>query len=78
MLAYSRNAYDHALRNIGIEFVTVETPEQMRAAIGPRTAIVYLVTGHHSDPGQPPSLEVLPRLRVHTAFPFWQMRRQKT
>ena len=36
--AYSRNAYDHALRNIGIEFVTVETPEQMRAAIGPRTA----------------------------------------
>ncbi len=57
--AYSRNAYDHALRNIGIEFVTVETPEQMRAAIGSRTAMVYLVTGHHSDPGQLLSLEVL-------------------
>jgi D-glucosaminate-6-phosphate ammonia-lyase len=68
--AYSRNAYDHALRNIGIEFVTVETPEQMRAAIGPRTAMVYLVTGHHSDPGQPLSLEVLAEIARPHGIPI--------
>ena len=68
--AYSRNAYDHALRNIGIEFVTVETPEQMRAAIGPRTAMVYLVTGHHSDSGQPLSLEVLAEIARPHGIPI--------
>ncbi|HRJ42956.1 MAG TPA: hypothetical protein PL105_13805, partial [Caldilineaceae bacterium] len=42
---YARNAYDHALRNIGVELVTVQTPEEMAAAINSRTALVYLVAG---------------------------------
>ena len=67
---YSRTAYDHALRNIGIEFVTVETPEQMRASIGPHTAMVYLVTGYHSDRGQPLSLEVLAEIARPHGIPI--------
>ena len=57
--AYSRNAYDHAVRNIGVEMVTVDTPEEMERAINRKTAMIYLVTGAASDPGQPLSLEVI-------------------
>jgi seryl-tRNA(Sec) selenium transferase len=56
---YSRTAYDHALRNVGVELVTVETPEELEAAINPRTAMIYIVTGGGSIPGQPLSLEVI-------------------
>jgi seryl-tRNA(Sec) selenium transferase len=54
---YSRNAYDHAVRNIGVEMVTVNTPEELARAINPRTAMVYLCAGGGSAPGQPLSLE---------------------
>ncbi|MFA6112000.1 MAG: aminotransferase class V-fold PLP-dependent enzyme [Candidatus Latescibacterota bacterium] len=57
--AYSRNAYDHAVRNIGVELVTVTTPEELARAINPRTAMVYLCAGGGSAPGQPLSLEVI-------------------
>ena len=30
---YSRNAYDHALRNIGVELITVNTAEELKNAI---------------------------------------------
>jgi seryl-tRNA(Sec) selenium transferase len=55
----SRNAYDHAVRNVGVEIVTVETPKQLRQAINPRTAMVYLNAGGASAHGQPLSLEVI-------------------
>ena len=57
--AYSRNAYDHAVRNIGVEMITVDTPEEMARAINRKTAMIYLVTVQASDPGQPFSLEVI-------------------
>ena len=56
---YSRTAYDHALRNIGIEIVMVETPEELRRAINPRSAMIYLTAGQGSAKGQPLSLEVI-------------------
>ena len=55
----SRNAYDHALRNIGVEMVTVETPEELKGAINSRTAMIYLTAGHGASTGQPLSLEVI-------------------
>jgi len=55
----SRNAYDHAVRNIGVEMVTVETPEELEMAINPKTAMVYLTAGGGSATGQPLSLEVI-------------------
>lgn len=56
---YSRNAYDHAIRNIGVTIITVETAEEMSKAINDRTAMIYLMAGRQSDKGQPLSLEVI-------------------
>ena len=68
--AYSRNAYDHALRNVGIEFVTVESPEEMSAAVSDRTAMIYLVTGGASDPGATLSLEVMAEIANPLGIPI--------
>ena len=56
---YSRTAYDHAVRNVGVELVMVETPQELERAINDRTAMIYIVTGPASDPGQPLSLDVI-------------------
>ena len=56
---YSRNAYDHALRNIGVELITVNTAEELERAINKRTALVYIMACEESDRGQPLSLEVI-------------------
>ena len=57
--SHSRNAYDHAVRNIGVKIITVDTPEEMEKAINPRTAMIYLMTPSASETGQPFSLEVI-------------------
>jgi seryl-tRNA(Sec) selenium transferase len=56
---YSRNAYDHALRNIGVELITVNTAEELERAINERTALIYIMACEESDPGQALSLEVI-------------------
>jgi len=40
---YSRNVYDHAIRMLGVKMVTVENLDEMRAALGPRTAMVMVL-----------------------------------
>lgn len=40
---HSRNAYDHAVRNIGVKVITVETQEDLINALNPRTAMIYLL-----------------------------------
>lgn len=54
---YARNAYDHALRNIGVEIVMAETPDELNRAINAKTALIYLTSGAGSAAGQPLSLE---------------------
>ena len=56
---YSRNVYDHAVRNVGVKVITVETPEEMQKAINKHTAMIYVLACRHSQPGQPFSLEVI-------------------
>ncbi|MDH3708819.1 MAG: aminotransferase class V-fold PLP-dependent enzyme [Cyclobacteriaceae bacterium] len=56
---HSRNSYDHAVRNIGVKVITVETPEEMRQAISKHTAMIYMITSPRSATGQPFSLEVM-------------------
>lgn len=56
---YSRNVYDHAVRNVGVTIVHVTTPEELQQAIGPKTAMIYLTAGSGSATGQPLSLEVI-------------------
>ncbi len=56
---YSRNVYDHAVRNVGVTIVEVNTPEELEKAINAKTAMIYIVTGSDSETGQPLSLEVI-------------------
>lgn len=41
----SRNAYDHAVRNIGVDVITVETEKEFKLALSSRTAMIYLLAG---------------------------------
>ncbi|MGI9541715.1 MAG: aminotransferase class V-fold PLP-dependent enzyme [Cyclobacteriaceae bacterium] len=59
---HSRNVYDHAVRNVGVTVITVETPEELKQAINPRTAMIYVTTSKASDTGQPFSLEVIAQI----------------
>lgn len=42
-----RNMYDHAFRMVGVKLVEVVTAEEMKRAIGPKTAAVAFVASHH-------------------------------
>jgi L-seryl-tRNA(Ser) seleniumtransferase len=53
----SRNVYDHAIRNIGVTIVEVETPEELENALNIHTAMIYIMAYDESQPGQPLSLE---------------------
>ena len=58
---YSRNVYDAAVRNVGVTMITVETPEELEQALGPRTAMIYLLAGDDATSG-PLSLENVARI----------------
>jgi uncharacterized pyridoxal phosphate-dependent enzyme len=54
---YSRNQYDHAIRNIGVRIITVDTIEELQDAISSRTAMIYLLSAHPSYEIGPLSIE---------------------
>lgn len=47
----SRNTYDHAVRNVGVKVITVETQEELEAAMNPRTAMIYVMPTEPGDRG---------------------------
>lgn len=55
----SRNTYDHAIRNIGVKIITINTQEELKNAISARTAMIYLMAHDPSDSNQPLSLEAV-------------------
>nr|WP_293299980.1 aminotransferase class V-fold PLP-dependent enzyme [Allomuricauda sp.] len=65
----SRNYYDHAIRNIGVKVITVDSPEEMREAINPRTAMIYIMTGDDNETGKPLSLEVISEIAKPKSIP---------
>ena len=46
---HSRNVYDAAVRAVGVRIVEVGTPEELDAAFGPKTAMVYILAGPEAD-----------------------------
>jgi seryl-tRNA(Sec) selenium transferase len=58
----SRNHYDHAIRNVGVKIIDVDTPEEMEAALNRRTAMIYVTAGGASATGQPLSVENIVRI----------------
>jgi D-glucosaminate-6-phosphate ammonia-lyase len=49
---YSRNIYDQAVRMTGVNLVEAETAAQFEAAIGPRTAMVMIMSGPAAEKGE--------------------------
>jgi D-glucosaminate-6-phosphate ammonia-lyase len=41
----SRSVYDHAVRNVGVKMITVDTAEEFERALSPHTAMIYLSAG---------------------------------
>jgi L-seryl-tRNA(Ser) seleniumtransferase len=48
---HSRNVYDAAVRAVGVRIVEVDSAEELEAAFGPRTALVYILAGPNADEG---------------------------
>jgi len=53
----SRNTYDHAIRNIGVTIVNVETLEELENALSSRTAMIYMMAFSEAEEDQKISLE---------------------
>jgi len=49
--AYSRTAYDAAAKAVGVRMVEVSTLEDLKVAIGPRTAMILVLAGARSENG---------------------------
>jgi L-seryl-tRNA(Ser) seleniumtransferase len=49
--SHSRNVYDAAVRAVGVRIVEVSTAQELEAAFGPRTAMVYILAGPAVDTG---------------------------
>lgn len=49
--SYSRTAYECAARSAGVKMIGVSTPDEFREALGPRTAMVLVLTGKASAEG---------------------------
>jgi hypothetical protein len=50
--------YDAAIRAVGVKIIEVDTPEALRLAIGPKTAMIYIFAGPLNDAG-PMSTEAI-------------------
>ena len=46
---HSRNVYDAAVRAVGVRIIEVTTRPELEAAIGPRTAMIYVLAGPRAD-----------------------------
>jgi seryl-tRNA(Sec) selenium transferase len=57
----SRSIYDHAIRNIGVKVVMIDTLEELEYALNPRTALIYIQSGGQSVNG-PLSLEAIAKI----------------
>jgi uncharacterized pyridoxal phosphate-dependent enzyme len=55
---HSRNVYDAAIAAVGVKILEVDSPEALRLAIGPKTAMIYIFAGPRNDSG-PMSTEVI-------------------
>ena len=61
----SRGPHDHYIRTMGANIVTVETPEEMQKALGPKTAMIY-TTGSR----EPLSTETIARMAKPLNIPI--------
>src|SRR2546427_2026308 len=65
---HSRNNYDAAIRAVGVRIIEVDSTQELEAAIGPRTAMIYIFAGPRADAG-PPSFEDITRIARQKNIP---------
>jgi D-glucosaminate-6-phosphate ammonia-lyase len=65
----SRNSYDHAIRNVGVRMVTVETIEELENALNARTAMIYLLADNGPGSG-PMALEAVAQIATPRNIPI--------
>ena len=65
---HSRNVYDAAVRAVGVRIVEVSTAEELEAAFGPRTAMIYIFAGPQADKG-PLSTQAIARVANQRRVP---------
>jgi len=68
---HSRNTYDHAIRNIGVKIITVDSIEELEKALSPRTAMIYLMAYGATQPGQPMSTEAIAKIAKPKNIPVF-------
>ena len=66
---YSRNVYDAAVRTVGVRVIEVDTLEELEEALGPRTAMIYILAGRQSNEG-PLSLPEIVKLAKRRDIPI--------
>ncbi|WPP48093.1 aminotransferase class V-fold PLP-dependent enzyme [Catalinimonas niigatensis] len=67
--SYSRTAYDAAAKAVGMRMVEVSNVEELKAALGPRTALVMVLAGSRSENG-PLSLKEIASLARPQGVPI--------
>src|SRR5215204_4380766 len=65
----SRNSYDHALRNIGVTLITVDSLEELENALSSRTAMIYLMADNGPSSG-PMALEAVAQVAKPRNIPI--------
>ena len=66
----SRNVYDHAIRNIGVTIIEVNTLEELENALSTRTAMIYMMAYDESQPNQVFSLENVAKIAKPHKIPI--------
>jgi uncharacterized pyridoxal phosphate-dependent enzyme len=61
---YSRNVYDAAVRAVGARVVEANTFVELESAFGPRTAMVYILSGQRSEEGELSTKAIAPLARA--------------
>ncbi|MEI6139994.1 MAG: aminotransferase class V-fold PLP-dependent enzyme [Mariniphaga sp.] len=66
----SRNVYDHAIRIIGVTIITVDSMEELEKALNSRTAMIYLMAGSETSPGEKFAIETIAKLAKPKGIPI--------
>jgi seryl-tRNA(Sec) selenium transferase len=70
--SHSRNVYDHAIRNIGVDIITVSTPEELQSSMNSRTAMIYIMSDNGGPASKGPlSLENIARMAKPLNIPIF-------
>lgn len=70
--SHSRNVYDHAIRNIGVDIITVSTEDELKQAMSSRTAMIYIMSDNGGPASKGPlSTESIARLAKPLGIPIF-------